>query len=404
LEGTPSWAANMRPSTDPGWSYPTFSLAERDRRWGAVRRLMADQGVDCIVASAATGIQGRAHADVKYLTQLGQNDEQFGVVFPLEGPPIVTGWPGRRPGDSWIEERRGLDGGFISPATWGRTLASVVDELGLASSTVAVCGLHPGSTGQLTQMRMTERLPEARFVDAGSVLGPARYVKGEEEIEFIRVGTSIAERALFAMATTAGTDAFEPAVYAAMLAAEVAAGGSLPTMISWSAGPIGEPNARLEQPVPRRLRSGDLISVEVEGRWAGYNGQVDATMSVGEVPPWARSAHEVAHESLVATLEAVRPGVTFGALRKVAAGVATGPDVEVRLIMHGRGLGDDGPLVGADGPMDDLPLVEGSAFSVKPAVMFKGAFCARIGETVVVRASGAERLGTRPLQHYWHVD
>ena len=74
-----------------GWGYPTFSLDERDRRWGRVRQLMRDNGVDCLVASAATGIQGRAHADVKYLTQLGSNDEQYGVVFPVEGTPLGRG-------------------------------------------------------------------------------------------------------------------------------------------------------------------------------------------------------------------------------------------------------------------------------------------------------------------------
>jgi Xaa-Pro aminopeptidase len=405
------------PSTDPGWAYPTFSLEERDRRWSRVRELMADQGVSCIVASACTGIQGRAHADVKYLTQLGQNDEQFGVLFPAAGAPLVLGWPGRRPGDAWIDERRPLDGGFLSPATWGRTMASLVLELGLEQARIAVCGLAPGGAHHYTQIRQTEgyvpfttmralqdALPRAEFVDAGTILGPARYVKSDEEIEFIRIGTGIAERALHAMASTARSRAFEPRVYAAMLAAQVSAGGSLPTMISWSAGPIGQANGRLEQPVHRQLRSGDLISVEVEGRWGGYNGQVDATMTVGDVPSWALSSHEVASASIQATLAAIVPGATFGELRRVAREVAPSDDYEIRLIMHGRGLGDDGPLVGADGPMDAMELVENTTFSVKPAVMHRGRFCARIGESVVVRATGAQRLGTRPLDQYWHVD
>lgn len=406
-----------RERDDAGRAYPTFSLAERDRRWGRVRELMRAEDIACIVASACTGVQGRSHADVKYLTQLGNNDEQFGVVFPVEGTPVVIGWPDRRPGDDWIEERRLLEGGFLAPTTWGRTLAGIVRDLDLGAATVGVCGLGPGGPEMFSAIRqpdgyvpyatmqaLREGLPGARFVDATPILGRARYVKGEEEIEFIRVGTTLAERALLAMVAASHTGASEPRIYAAMLAAEVEAGGTLPTMISWASGPVGSQNPRLEQPVHRRLRGGDLVSVEVEGRWAGYNGQLDATMTVGDVPAWARDCQAIAAASTQATIEAVAPGVSFGALRKVAREVSRAPEVEIRLIMGGRGLGDDGPLVGADGPVDDLEVQESTSFVVKPAVMHQGRFCARVGETVVVRADGAHRLGTRPLDHHWHVD
>jgi Xaa-Pro aminopeptidase len=402
---------------DPGWNAPSFSLAERDRRWSRVRELMADHGVDCLVASACTGIQGRAHADVKYLTQLGTNDEQFGVVFPITGTPSVAGWPGRRPADEWIDDRRDLSGGFLSPAAWGRTMAELLLEKDMARATVAVCGLGCGGPEQFTQIRqsdgyiphttmqaMREALPDATFVDANPIIGRARYVKSDEEIEVIRQGVAIAERALYAMVASAHTGAFEPRVYAEMLAAELAVGGTLPTMISWASGPSGEPMARLEQPVPRHLRSGDLVSVEIEGRWAGYNGQVDSTMTVGDVPTWVRDSHRVAFDALQATIDAITPGVRFGQLRKVSRSVVNRGDFEVRLIMHGRGLGDDGPLIGVDGPVDDMAVEEGTCFSVKPAVLHQGRYCARIGESVVVRGSGARRLGTRPLDHAWAVD
>ena len=415
-KASPTASAGRR-REDTGRAYPTFSFAERDRRWGRVRELMRADDVACIVASACTGVQGRSHADVKYLTQLGNNDEQFAVVFPLEGTPVVTGWPDRRPGDDWIEERQLLEGGFLAPATWGRTLAGIVRELDLDGATIAVCGLGPGGPEMFSAIRQPDGyvpyatmqalergLPLARFVDATPILGRARYVKGDEEIEFIRVGTSLAERALYAMVAASHSGAFEPRVYAAMLAAELEAGGTLPTMISWTSGPISSANPRLEQPVHRRLCSGDLVSVEIEGRWAGYNGQVDATMTVGDVPSWAQEAHKVAVASTQATIEAIAPGMTFGALRKVAREVSTSPDVEIRLIMGGRGLGDDGPLVGADGPVDDLEVEESTSFVVKPAVMYRGRYCARVGETVVVRADGAHRLGARPLEQNWHVD
>jgi Xaa-Pro dipeptidase len=410
-------AAVTPQDADTGWEHPTFSRAERDRRWARVRELMEQHDVDCIVGSAVTGIQGRAHADVKYLTQLGNNDEQFGVVFPREGTPVAIGWLGRRPGDDWMEDRRGLQGSFVAEATWGRTIGSIVAELGLDEATIAVCGLGPGGPELASAIRQTDgyipyltmrtieaALPACRFVDAAPILGAARHVKGDEEIEFVRRGVALAESALYALAGSARVGAFEPQVYAGMLAAEVAAGGTLPTMISWSSGPIGRPNTRLEQPVPRVMRDGDLVSVEIEGRWAGYNGQVDVTLTVGTVPAWAARAHGVAAEAVQAGIEALRPGVTYGEVRRLVNEVGTRGDLETRLIIHGRGLGDDGPLVGVPGPQDHLPVLEDVCLVVKPAVMHRGRFCARVGESVVVRAGGAERLGRRPLDHRWHVD
>lgn len=403
---------------DVDWVYPVFSAAERDRRWGRVRELMAAADIECIVAGPCTGVQGRAHADVKYLTQLGTNDELYAVVFPLDGAPVVIGWPGKRPGDDWIDERRGLDGGFLAPATWGRSIAKTIAEIGLGSGRVAIGGLTPGGPDGLSMIRQTEgyltvvthdalreHLPRATFVDAGSILGAARYVKGPEEIEFIRIGVSIAERSLYALVSAAHTRAYEPQLYAQMLAAQLAVGGSLPTMISWSAGPLGAATMRLEQPVSRRLKDGDLISTEIEGRWAGYNGQIDATVAVGAVPEWAHDAHEIAVRSFRATVAAMAPGVTFGHLRHVARDIAMPDGFDVRLIMHGRGLGEDGPLVGVtDGEQEQRRLEPGTCFAVKPGVLYRGQYCARVGDTVVVDGSGAHRLGRRTLEQYWHVD
>ena len=53
--------------------WPTLSVAERDRRWQRVRELMAEQGVDVLVAPPNTGGNERFQADARYLTQFGMN-------------------------------------------------------------------------------------------------------------------------------------------------------------------------------------------------------------------------------------------------------------------------------------------------------------------------------------------
>src|SRR4051812_41462902 len=66
--------------------YPRFSLAERDRRWNAVRELMGRQSVDVIVTPNNTGHSMDFQANTRYLTQCGGGgDADVAAVFPLRG-------------------------------------------------------------------------------------------------------------------------------------------------------------------------------------------------------------------------------------------------------------------------------------------------------------------------------
>jgi len=68
------------------YPYPRFSLAERDRRWRAVRELMARQGIDIIVTPNNSGNSTDFQADSRYLTHCGGGgDADVAAVFPLDG-------------------------------------------------------------------------------------------------------------------------------------------------------------------------------------------------------------------------------------------------------------------------------------------------------------------------------
>src|SRR5438046_2705995 len=78
----------MPPSELP---VPRFSLAERDRRWSTVRAKMTQEGVDALVCVYHTGHHNHWQGDLQYLTQIGGNNVDASLVFPLEGEP--TGFP-----------------------------------------------------------------------------------------------------------------------------------------------------------------------------------------------------------------------------------------------------------------------------------------------------------------------
>src|SRR2546423_8631992 len=94
--GRLTMTATPEPIRDPvftDWQLPTFSMEERERRWGRVRELMRRDGIDCIVGLNSTGTHNRNQADVRYLTQIGNNCDEVAVSLPIVGKvTAITNW------------------------------------------------------------------------------------------------------------------------------------------------------------------------------------------------------------------------------------------------------------------------------------------------------------------------
>ncbi|MGA2392189.1 MAG: M24 family metallopeptidase [Candidatus Lustribacter sp.] len=394
----------------PEWSNAVFSLAERDRRWARVRSLMAAAGVDAIVCFPLTHQHGRSAADARYLTQLGENSDEVTCVFPLEGE--VTAWSSRGgvwPSSNWFTDIRAAERGF-----GGKTISGYLREHPhLMKGTIAIAGLtsspisHIRSAEGVVNWRsyevLRENFPDAKFVSATPVLGEARWTKSPEEIEFLRRGIGVAEVTLQALRDNARPGVPERELYAHMMFANAKAGGSFHPMVGWVSGPQSKPHFRIEQPTFRSLRHGDVVAVEVEGIWGGYHAQLDQTLAIGDAPPHMFEAMQLVWDAFDDVVAAMKPGVTVGTLMDIADRKnLMGGRAFVGLGMHGRGTGNDGPLLirRDEGPeIRDLVLLEGCCFNVKPSAGFEQApDYVRWGDSVVVTATGAERLGTRPKE------
>src|SRR5215210_4311808 len=122
-------------------SLPQFSLAERDRRFRAVREQMAVQGLDLLLAPHNTGDWDNYQPDVRYLTQIGGNGTAAAVVFPLEGEAIAIARDAGRVdwwkrAQTWVADVRGT-----RAAHWSEALIGAVRDLGGEAATIAVVGL-----------------------------------------------------------------------------------------------------------------------------------------------------------------------------------------------------------------------------------------------------------------------
>jgi len=246
-----------------------------------------------------------------------------------------------------------------------------------------------------------QAFPNAKVVSATPALGEARYQKSPEEVEFLRNGVRVSELMIESVNDHGGPGAPERLLYAHMQFVAAASGGSFPVMVGWTSGPMGGGYHRLEQPSFRSQQPGDVLSLEIEGRWGGYVGRTDQSWTVGTASQDYIDGMHLTFESFNNVVAAMKPGATVAELIEAGHVEGMGGRGVSNLTMHGYGTGDEGPLVtGSRNPeLLRTELKEGNTLLIKPGNQIDGKpGSGNWGDTVVVTSSGAERLGTRPQE------
>ena len=387
--------------------YPRFSDAERHRRWSVVRSLMRRQGIDVIVGFPNSHMFDHYQAGARYLTGIGGNCASVGVVFPQSGEVTAIVSPDQHPdylraAQDWVRDIRPVSPGWAyAPPYLDR-----FRELGVSSARIGVIGLSgntryaEGSASYGLISAIQQAFPRAEIVNATFLMDEARYVKSDEELQFIQRATQLAEAALDVLKAEARPGVTERALIGRILARMVEDGGDLPTMILWSAG-WPQPPTNHYQPTGRQLRSGDLFATELEARWAGYVGQRTQMGFIGPIPPLYQDLARVQASALERCYNLLRPGHTIGELVEACTDITVDTPFTCRILMHGKGLGDDAPIAiygTRDKRMSDWPIENNACFVIKPIVMRgEREHYVYWGDTVVATPDGARRLGSQPV-------
>lgn len=394
------------------YPYPRFSLAERDQRWKAVRELMRRQEIDVIVAPQNTGHSTDFQSNSRYLTHCGGGgDADIAAVFPLEGDvtAIATSAAPRWPTvQEWTRDVR------EARRNYGRIVVERLRELKVEHRRIGIIGLGQvegtrtpeGTILYGTWKQIHEAFPHAELVDATPILTEVRYVKSQEEIAVLARSMEIVELAYRAEIEAARPGVKDWEVWAATQYALMRHGSEMPVHCNWVSGK--NPKRTLTRPSMRILETGDLIINEVEASWIGYRAQ-------GVQPVFVEVADRV-HKELIKVQramfnhvqQALKPGVTVGELAELIhvavekAAPKSGPaaGAKAKLTMHGRGAGDDGPIITghARSPKQlGVALQENMVFIFKPSAISADGNCiCTWGDTVVVTTKGGRRLGKRP--------
>ena len=381
-----------------------FSRDERNRRWQRIRAAMARDGIDVIVAPPHTGHHDHFSAYSRYIAGIGGFSFEVGIVFPYEGEVTIVTVPDVAP-QKWQAQQDWVSDIRTSGRAFGDGLIARLKELGLAKPRIGLAGLSgvprfaDGIVAHLFYTNLAAAFPQAEIVDCTRLLDAARYVKSDEEIEFLRRSVALAEVAIAALRGKARPGVSEASVYAAMIATMMEGGGEIPAMIMWSAG-APERLVSAGPPTLRRLAHGDFLRVEVEGRYAGYCGQVTQMAVLGKVPPVYRDMWRLQQEAVQLCCEDMRPGITLGELARRTEALAQGTPCRIKFLMHGRGLGDDAPMYvfSAAEEVKSWAVEANACFIAKPVVARDAHADVVWGNSVVVTPTGAKRLGIAPAE------
>jgi Xaa-Pro aminopeptidase len=263
-----------------------------------------------------------------------------------------------------------------------------------------------GTISYGTWKQIREAFPHAELVDATPILTEVRYIKSQEEIGVLTKSMEIVELGYQAEIKAARPGAKDWEVWAETQAALMRNGSEMPVHCNWVSGK--NPKRTLTRPSMRMIERGDLIINEIEASWIGYRSQGVQPVFVEVADPVHQELIKVQREVFNRLMENLKPGVTvkeLAELTKAAAEKATpksgaAAGAKGRLTMHGRGAGDDGPIITdhSQSPRHlAVALRENMVFIFKPAaISADGNTICTWGDTVVVTANGGRRLGKRP--------
>ena len=366
--------------------YPRFSEAEIEHRRAALARAMSARGTEHAILYGAN----RFGSAVPWLTRWPVTREALCVFTPGERDLLLVDFYNHVPNAARIATE--------ADVRWAGSAAieTAISELrrrGAAGSPVAVIG----------------PLPHAAHLALGDVARGViemsadylrlRLVKSAEEIEWLRVGCELTDRATDALAAALRPGLTEHELADICERAYTAAGGR--THIHYfGVTPMAEP--RIGVPAQwtsgRRVEAGDAVSCEISASFWDYPGQVLRTFVVaGEPTQRYVDLHEVADAAFDAIVDRLRPGTAAAELVAASqvieeAGYTTRDD-----LVHGFVGGYLPPVLGSRSrqlePIPDLALEAGMTLVVQPNVVTRDESSGvQTGELVLVTEFGPKRL------------
>ncbi|HUC63753.1 MAG TPA: M24 family metallopeptidase [Alphaproteobacteria bacterium] len=370
--------------------YARFSDSEMARRRASMFALMAERRVDHLLVYGAQ----RNGSAIPWLTGWPTTAEAALVMTPERRDLLFVQYHNHVPLARRIAERVEVHWGGES------TLKCVIDALSARGAVRGRVGIV-GPLGFAAHQALADAFDAV--LDLNRAYTALRLVKSDEEIDWLRIGAGLSDRAIAALGRELRIGLSERDLGDIVERAYVPFGGT--TGIHYfGTTSMADPDCAVPRQFPssRRLQAGDIVFCEISAAFWDYPGQILRSFALAaEPPPLYRDLHATASAAYEAIVARLRAGATAAELVEAsslieAAGFTTCDD-----LVHGYGGGYLPPVLGSKsrpaGPVPDFTFEAGMTIVVQPNVVTRdGKAGVQTGELVRVTATGFERLHKVP--------
>lgn len=381
-----------------------ISTAELERRWAAIRAVMAEARIDVLVMQNNSE---RLGGYVRWFTDLPAFDYPITVLFPREGRMTVVthGQLDTRTippeGDGVFRGVERVIGTASFPsAHYTRTydaelLAPTLEPY--ARARIGLVGTY--QLGYATGAYLVERFPQANFEEVSELVDQVKALKSDEEQGLIRATADMQDEVMRITleAVAPGRRESDVTAVARRAAQEL---GSEAGIFMCGAGPLGQPAVIAHRHYQNRvIREGDVLAllVEVDGP-GGLYAELGRTCTVGPAPARIKEELELVLSVQRFTVERLVPGAAcrdvFEAYNEFMR--EHGRPEEQRIYAHGQGYDlVERPLIRAD---ETMQVQAGMNFACHPAYVIDGFFVWACDNWLIGPDGPGERLHRFPQE------
>jgi len=382
--------------------HPTFSVQEMERRITALRKEMAESGVDAVLFTSYHNIN--YYSDFLF-TSFGRN---YGLVVTQDTHTTISanidaGQPWRRSfGDNLVYTDWHRD-------NYEHAVATVLADAGVATGRLGVEDDHiPG----LLRSRVAGVVPGLDLVDVSQIVMRQRMIKSAEEIAVIRQGARIGDLggAAVVAAIEEGVPEYEVALAGTQaMVREIARSypdAELRDTWVWFQSGVNTDGAH-NWATSRRVQRGDILSLNCFPMIAGYYTALERTLFCGPPTPEALRYWEINVRVHERGLQLIKPGAVCSQiaaeLNEIYAAEGLLPN---RTFGYGHSFGVLSHYYGREAGLElreDIHTVlePGMVVSMEPMITIPegrpGAGGYREHDILVVGADGADNITKFPF-------
>jgi ectoine hydrolase len=253
--------------------------------------------------------------------------------------------------------------------------------------------------------RLERSLPDAKFIDATSLVNWIRGQKSARELEYMQIAARIVEKAMYNAIERIGVGVREchvaAEIYSDLVKGTGVYGGEYPSLAPIM--PAGErtAGAHFSWTTEGKYQDGQLIYMELSGSYKRYHAPLTRTIFIGEPPEKVRETAKIVIEGLNVALSTVKPGVTCEEVERAWQTTINKYGLEKESRM-GYTVGLSYPPVWTENtayfrPGEKTVLKPNMTFHMMPGMWLDG-YGVAITETIRVTENGCETITKFPRE------